>query len=343
MEVRVPLARTVNVTLLLGGLFLLAFLIYHLDFQLVLERLGLVGWCFPLAFLAYLASMALSTLGWYWLIDPARSRVSFPRLLGIFWAGHAINQLTPGGTLGEVLKGSLSRDAMEGEEIVTSLVVDNYLNLVTTQLLVLLGPVVCLVLSPLPRPIVWAMLAVSLVFCLPLFCYRYFMRRSASESLLRLSGKIRFLRVRTPESWLEKARIIDRRLRDYRARLGSRFFGVVAALLLVRAMQVLETFLLLWPMLGEQGWRQVLLISFLTQSAGQLISWAAAFVPGQIGVLEGGIASLYHLLGLDPITGLSLELMRRLRKIIGISIGLIVGALDGGRRKLDPRPREDCA
>ena len=63
----------------------------------------------------------------------------------------------------------------------------------------------------------------------------------------------------------------------------------------------------------------------------QLITWVAGFVPGQIGLAEGAGALLYKFLGLDPITGFSLELVRRLRKVVAIAIGLLFGIVLGIR------------
>jgi hypothetical protein len=48
-------------------------------------------------------------------------------------------------------------------------------------------------------------------------------------------------------------------------------------------------------------------------------------VPGQLGFAEGGIATLFHLLGLDPVAGFSMEFVRRLRMVVTVMVGLPLG------------------
>jgi hypothetical protein len=45
------------------------------------------------------------------------------------------------------------------------------------------------------------------------------------------------------------------------------------------------------------------------------------FMPSNIGVLEGGQVFLFLTLGLNPTVGLSLGIVKRMRKILWISVG----------------------
>ena len=109
------MAKAVNITFLLLGVGLLFGLVLHLDLETVLERLIQVGWYFPLAFLAYTVSNMITTKGWKETVTPDRSSARYLDFLAAFWAGHAVNALTPGGTLGEVLRGNIMRDKVDGE------------------------------------------------------------------------------------------------------------------------------------------------------------------------------------------------------------------------------------
>ena len=78
------------------------------------------------------------------------------------------------------------------------------------------------------------------------------------------------------------------------------------------------------------------LVAILTQAATQLLSWVMTFVPSQIGVAEGNTTGLYRLLGLDPLVGLTMEVLRHLRLPLGIAVGLTLGWLAGLRRAPPP-------
>jgi len=56
-------------------------------------------------------------------------------------------------------------------------------------------------------------------------------------------------------------------------------------------------------------------------------------VPGCAGVMESGVAGVFALLGLDPTLGMSTELLRRVRKLTAIGIGLLIGSALGARRE----------
>ncbi|MBF0492987.1 MAG: hypothetical protein HQM15_09425 [Deltaproteobacteria bacterium] len=46
-----------------------------------------------------------------------------------------------------------------------------------------------------------------------------------------------------------------------------------------------------------------------------------AFIPGAVGVMEGTYAATFHLLSLDPATGTSVQIFRRIRTLLWAGIG----------------------
>jgi hypothetical protein len=61
------------------------------------------------------------------------------------------------------------------------------------------------------------------------------------------------------------------------------------------------------------------------------ISFATFFLPTDIGVEEGGAVATFLALGMNGATGLSLSLVRRVREVAWIGIGLLLIA---GQRRL---------
>ena len=66
------------------------------------------------------------------------------------------------------------------------------------------------------------------------------------------------------------------------------------------------------------------LIGFLLFSLGMVIDAVFFFVPGSLGTMEAGNAYLFYLLGLNPGIGLSVGLLRRIRKLVWMGIGALV-------------------
>ena len=62
-------------------------------------------------------------------------------------------------------------------------------------------------------------------------------------------------------------------------------------------------------------------VAFLITSLAVIINSLFFFMPSNIGVLEGGQVFLFFTLGLNPAMGLTLGIIKRMRKIFWISVG----------------------
>ena len=63
--------------------------------------------------------------------------------------------------------------------------------------------------------------------------------------------------------------------------------------------------------------------SFLLESTGRFVTVAFKFVPYRLGIDEAGSGAVASVLGLPPVTGVTLALIRRLRIIVLNAIGLV--------------------
>jgi hypothetical protein len=88
--------------------------------------------------------------------------------------------------------------------------------------------------------------------------------------------------------------------------------------LLQHALLVVEAFLMLRALGAEPTLWTVLVFEAVTK----IVNTAGMFVPGRLGVSEGGSALLASALGFAASHGLSLALMRRVRALIWAAVGL---------------------
>ena len=64
--------------------------------------------------------------------------------------------------------------------------------------------------------------------------------------------------------------------------------------------------------------------TFLLESAGRFVTVAFKFVPYRLGIDEAGSGAVAAVLGMPPVTGVTLALVRRIRIIVLNAIGLVL-------------------
>jgi len=64
--------------------------------------------------------------------------------------------------------------------------------------------------------------------------------------------------------------------------------------------------------------------TFLLESAGRFVTVAFKFVPYRLGIDEAGSGAVAAVLGLPPVTGVTLALVRRIRIIVLNAVGLVL-------------------
>jgi len=328
---RSGLARWLPLAFFALGMALFGVVLSHLDTDAILAHLKRAGWMLVPAYLAFFGNLTCSTAAWYQTMDPG-SRPSFWRLFATFWAGMALNGVTPGAAGGELLKGSLLADSTGKDEAVTSLVVYNYLTAMSVLGFTALGPIPALLLLDLPRPVLLGLFGVAGCFGLVLLGLRYVLKKGLTGRALSLISRLPFVRIKNLDQKRARAEQVDARVWDYRRRRPRAFRRMIFFAFSVRVFMTLELWFFLLALMPDHtpGW--LFVFALLAQSGSQLIGWLGVFVPGRAGVMESGVTGLFALLGLDPTLGLSAQLLRRARKLTAIGIGLLIGSALGARR-----------
>ncbi|MBN2493050.1 MAG: flippase-like domain-containing protein [Deltaproteobacteria bacterium] len=322
---KAQITKWLNIGFLLLGLVLFVVFLIKMDHREVLAQVRRVGFNFVGAFSCYVLGLWVTTHAWKAILDSTRSRASFLDLFLAFWVGHAVNEVTPTGSMGEVLKGTMLRDKVESDELIASIVVFNFLSTFSMQVFVLLGPLLSLCLLDLPADIVWLLFGIAVLFFIPISGLFFLLRRGAAGLLVKLLLKLPFVRTKDPEAWAAKAKAIDDKVRGFYRNRPRDFWRSIFFYACARLLQAAELWFILLALLPEKNPGWLFLVAVLIQTASQLLSWAMTFVPGQLGVAEGGMAMLFRLLGLSSLLGFSMEVVRRARRVLGILIGLVIG------------------
>jgi putative membrane protein len=315
--------------LLIVGLGLFGLLIYAAGPAGVLQIFGRLGWLTPLVVLPYFTSYALDTLAWWWVLSrcfvgPTEAAVAMPpfgQLFSLRAAGEAVNAITPTAYFGgEPVKAwLLHHRGVPLARGLASVVASKTALMLTQGLFVLLGLLVALRRWQAIVPL-WA--AAIAGTCLALIVATMLIgiqRRGLFGILLglsrRLSGREALL-----ASWEDEVAALDGLLRDF-YKTRPRDFLVCCALHFFGWMVgCLEVFLALRLLDVPVGF----LTAFSIEALSGVAKLAALFVPGSLGVQEGGQVVIFVAFGLGVPLAMTFSLLRRGRELLWIGFGLIV-------------------
>ena len=324
------------------GLALLIYVIHRVGVQPLFDALIRVGFGFFVILGLSGLRHFLRAIAMRAAVPPEHRAVSIRQTFAARLGGEAISFLTfTGPLLGEATKVALLRKRVPLTYGVPALVVDNLIYNLSVVFFVLSGAVVMLLRYPLPPSVylvlvIIAALAASGILIAAIAAKRRVMLMTwVIDRLgeLRLSPKV-ILKRRHHIYHLET------KVYDFYKHHPAAFFVMVGCNLLAHAASVVEVLLAL-KMLGfETGVAQAYIIESLTK----VINFVFAFVPGTIGVYEGGTEVILQKgLGFTPAAGLALALVRKAAIVCWTAIGLLILTWrtlpNAWRRILDRSPR----
>ncbi len=323
------------------GLGLLVYVIHRVGVQPIFDALLRIG--FGFFFVLGLSGLrhVLRTIAMRAAVPPEHRRFNFQQAFAARLGGEAISFLTfTGPLLGEATKVALLRKRVPLTYGVPALVVDNLLYNLSVVFFILSGACVMLFSYQLPRLVYSVLLVIASVAALGIAAAALAARRRimlltwAIDRLaqLRLSPKV-ILKRRHHIYHLES------KVYDFYKHHPGAFFGMIACDLLAHASSVVEVYVALRML----GFHPQVAQAYIIESLTKVINFVFAFVPGTIGVYEGGTEVVLRTLGFAAATGVALALVRKAAIVCWTSLGLLVLTWrtlpNAWRRVLDRSPR----
>ncbi len=304
--------------MLLGiGVFL--FMVVQLGLDNLIAQLNKIGLWFLFIIVLSLAWQCLHALSWKLILDVKNYPVNFITLLRLKFTSDAINMLVPSANLGgDAIRGYLLQKSIPLTYATSSIVVDKTLDYIAKLIFMVLGLTLTLIFVPLPK--YWAEIAI--VFLLILFVFNGFLVFVQIRGLLNSSLKLvkfipplrKYLERRTNKIQLLDEDIKKSYLQNPRIILQGSLLHLSA-----RVLGVFEIWLILWLLETDLHFVESVFISSLTNIANT----AFFIIPGQWGVAEGAQFFLIKFIGGSKVIGLSLGVIRRIRRLIFTGLGLI--------------------
>ncbi|VVE41908.1 flippase-like domain-containing protein [Pandoraea anhela] len=301
--------RTAIVSLTLGFALFVALLIWQ-GTGSVMSTLAVAGWgLLPIAAF-HLVPLVLDAAAIQVLVSKSCTlgRATLTR-----WVGESVNSLLPAGQIGGpiAMVRQMKQRGMAGREAAAAITVSTTLQAVAQIVFALLGLAVFGIgATHSAGESLWLpmLLATALVSAL-LYAFYVAQRRGifgwAFRMLSKMSSK------RDWSSLLDRADAVDeivQRMYGHRRQVLASFLLSLVGWIVGTA----EVWLILQFMGHPVSWVDALLL----ESLGQAIRGAAFFVPGSLGVQEGGYLLLAPLVGLPADTALALSLAKRTRELL---------------------------
>ncbi len=308
------------------GLALFACVLAASDLRGVGTLLLEFRWRFFLVFLFYAFIFALDTWGWKYAFHPDQQRkVSWSQLFRVRLAGESINYVTPGASIGgEPVKAVIlsKRYGIPMPEGMASVVVAKTTLAFSMLFFSLTGIVLALFLYPLPgllkRWLLGVMLALSGMMVL-------FVLAQFLKPFQRGSRFFSWIHPRWFASLQEKMQLWDGAiLRFYRQSPASiirsflfHFLGWLAG-----AAEVFLIFKLLHLPISIPA-------AFCLEALWVLLRSGAFMIPASLGASEGFMILVCTGLGISSVIGLTVGLIRRVREMVWMGLGLLEFSRDG--------------
>ncbi|RMH38280.1 MAG: TIGR00374 family protein [Nitrospirae bacterium] len=302
------------------GLVFLVGLVWHAGPQSILEAIAQFG--LPAMFVIMIPMMmvyALEAWGWRLTLGPFSARIGFARLFAIRMAGETINVTTPTAYIGgEPMKALfLKHYGVPMVDALASVITAKTTMTMAQVLFILLGMGLAVGLLGSVDHHLMAMIVSLMLLGFGVGMFVAFQRYGLVMGCVALLERVG-IRIAYLEQRKAKLRDLDRMIQSFYTHHARTFYLALCTFFLAWMTEALEVYAILY-FLGQET---DILASVSLAALTVLIKGGTFFIPGSLGAQEGGYVLLLMMFGYSEITGVTFALVRRLREILWILIGL---------------------
>lgn len=305
------------------GFALLVLVMYWLGYRTILESLSRVGWGFLPIIALNVIRHFLRASSMYLAVPREHRNFKYRNAVAARFGGEAVSFLTfTGPFLGDATKAILLKKNVSLTQGASAVLIDNVLYYVSVILMILAGVGAFVYYfessSRMMSGVLWAIVICSvLIFAVLSLAIRY--------KITPLSRIIAMLeRRRLAPKFVLKMRDgilnVETNVFQFYHQRRTDFFVLFGISSFVHVVSMCEVFLALKLLGFESFWSTAFIIESLTKVINVIFS----FVPGTIGVYEGGNSVILLSLGYTAVVGVELALVRRVAIMFSLFVGLVI-------------------
>ncbi len=319
---------------LVFGLTALSAIIWHIGPASILSTASHLG---PVAIGVILFPMilvyGLEAVGWRMTLGSHAQSVGFARLFAIRMAGETVNVTTPTAYVGgEPLKAYLLKPyGVPFVEGLASVVTAKTTMTIAQVLFILVGIGLSFwILGPSEHYVMASLISVGLL-TFGVIMFVAVQRYGLAMGCLRL---LQWCRI--PATFLEKRQStleeLDSTIRNFYTQQQHTFYLALLTFFVAWLLESLEVYAILYYLDAPVD----ILTSVSLAALTVFIKGSTFFIPGSLGAQEGGYVLLLLAFGYPDVTGITFALIRRVREIIWIVVGLICLMALKGKGQVPP-------
>lgn len=316
------LRQALKTAFVLVGIALLVYLVADMGAAIILAQLSRFGWWFCAICMLGAAWLFFQTLSWQTM---QRERFRDAPLLYLFnvkFISDALNTLLPSANLGgEAARLQLTAGFLAKKEALAGIMVDKTFEYGAGIPFMVLGFLVAWAGGYFPRPLLFPAVLCLLISLAGILIFAA-LQLKGMQPMLSAFGR-----------WLPPLRRFiaaqERQIRGFGVQLvrlyrvpRSRLLAAWSWHFLARMTGVLETILIMHVLGSPVGFGRALFITAMV--AG--INTVFFLMPGQWGIAEGSHLFILHSMGYPPLIGLSMGIIKRIRKLAFAAVGMALYA-----------------
>jgi uncharacterized membrane protein YbhN (UPF0104 family) len=314
----------VQILATVASLALFVYMLRRASNTTVLDKARLLGWGVALLIVLSGTRHVLRTLAWHRCLEPDGRHTGLLDLFGLRLMGEALSSLTPAGPLvGETAKVWAASRRMPTQSTVSSVVVENLIYYLAAALFMLSAVVLVLLELATSHRFRWfaAGLVICFLACMLLAARSVRRRASLVQGILNclrtLGFKCAFLKHHEHD-----LAAMEMEIYDFFLTRRALFLGLLALEFATNFTGIGEAYLILKATTAHTS----VVAAYLAESTNRAVQLVFAFVPFGVGVDEGFAATTLRTLGYNASEGISLAIIRKIRTVFWVGIGLLLAA-----------------
>jgi len=317
------MARFLKPLFLIAGVLLFIWAVRSVDVTEVGSLLWHMGTGFILVVLAYGGVAGFDALSWKYAFKPEEAgQTRLFHLLRIRMIGEAFNAITPLGTLGgEPVKAHLLKEqyGLTYKQSAASQVVARTTLMVSLILFMIPGIVFLFMGNDISETFKVSSLTGLIIFSVLILLFLMFQVTGTLSRIVH--GFNRMFPAKTPRPSLQHLVALCSMMSGYYREHRGLFLKSVVYGFFGWAVGIVELYVTLYYLGTPLAFRELWIIESLLQ----LVRVGSFFIPLSLGAQEGGLIVIFVSMGMAGPLGLAVSLVRRIRELIWIGLGLLLG------------------
>jgi uncharacterized membrane protein YbhN (UPF0104 family) len=264
----------------------------------------------------------------WWLIQKAFfRRVPLRLLYRIKIITAAFNLVLPAASLGgEAMRAFLVKEHIPLREGIPSVLFDKTIEFIGSLVFLTTGFLLGLICLRLPTTLIIPVVVSLGITATGTLLFIVMQKRGVTKTLTRLTGRFRKAR-----NWIQEhetqLRTLDQNLRVLYTRSNHRALLPIALQVVGRLLGTVEIIIIMAVLKSPVTFVQAIVISAVVTIGNSVFF----ILPGQWGVMESFYILTLQSMGYPAAVGLSLSVIRRIRNIVFVGLGLALFSLDKRR------------